>query len=185
MRNGNHNSPVGILGAGIMGCCLALEVAQRGYSVDLIDLANEPMTGASLHNEGKLHLGFVYANDPLKKTHRLMQRGALVFARTITRLTGSEPAAVMIQQPFHYFVPVDSKLDLATLEEHFQIVEESTQELTRSTGDRYLGLKLDRYFRRNSTREHERLFSPRLTLGSFRTEERSVSPVAVADIMRC
>jgi len=180
----NHNSPVGILGAGIAGCCLALELAQRGYSVDLIDLANEPVTGASLHNEGKLHLGFVYANDPLEKTHRLMLRGSLTFARIIERLTGSGPAAYMTPQPFHYFVPVDSRLDLVALEEHFQTVEESAQELTQSTGDLYLGLKLDRYFRRNSSREHERLFSPRLTLGSFSTEERSVLPTAVADILR-
>lgn len=180
----NHNSPVGILGAGIAGCCLALELAQRGYSVDLIDLANEPVTGASLYNEGKLHLGFVYANDPLEKTHRLMLTGSLTFARIIERLTGSGPAAYMTPQPFHYFVPVDSRLDLVTLEEHFQAVEESAQELTRSTGDLYLGLKLERYFRRNSSREHECLFSPRLTLGSFSTEERSILPAVMADILR-
>jgi len=184
MLNGNHNSPIVILGAGIMGCCLALELAQRGYNIDLIDLANEPMTGASLHNEGKLHLGFVYANDPLKMTHRLMLRGSLTFTRIIERLAGAGPTAFMTSQPFHYFVPVDSNLDLATIEEHFHAVEESAQELTRSTGDLYLGHKLERYFRRNSSREHERLFSPRLTLGSFSTEERSVSPAAVAVILR-
>ena len=167
-----------------MGCCLALELAQRGYSIDLIDLANEPMTGASLHNEGKLHLGFVYANDPLKKTYRLMMRGSLTFARIIEKLSGSGPAAFMTSQPFHYYVPEDSQLDLATLEKHFQTVEEAMQELTRSTGDLYLGLKFDRYFRQNSSREHERLFSPSRTLGSFSTEERSVSPAAVAYILR-
>jgi len=167
-----------------MGCCLALEMAQRGYSVDLIDLATEPMNGASLNNEGKLHLGFVYANDPTKETHRLMQQGALAFAGIIRKLTGAGPEALMSSQPFHYFVPLDSRLDMATLEEHFQAVDESTQDLARSTGDRYLGLEFDRYSRRNSAREHERLFSPGLTQGSFSTQERSVSPIAVAKILR-
>jgi glycine/D-amino acid oxidase-like deaminating enzyme len=64
MVSRESRSDVGVLGAGIMGCCLALELAQRGRRVDLLDLAPAPMTGASLHNEGKLHLGFVYAKDP-------------------------------------------------------------------------------------------------------------------------
>ncbi|MCP4714222.1 MAG: FAD-dependent oxidoreductase [Deltaproteobacteria bacterium] len=78
-----NKSEIGILGAGIMGCCLALEPAKRGYRVDLIDRSFEPMIGASLHNEGKLNLGFVYANDPLKRTHGLMLRRYLAFSRII------------------------------------------------------------------------------------------------------
>ena len=44
MVNKSYHADVGILGAGIMGCCLALELAQRGYKFDLIDLASTPMT---------------------------------------------------------------------------------------------------------------------------------------------
>ena len=51
----------------MLGCCLALDLVQKGYEVDLIDAAETPMTGASLNNEGKIHLGFVYASDPPKK----------------------------------------------------------------------------------------------------------------------
>ncbi|MFC1814296.1 FAD-dependent oxidoreductase [Thermodesulfobacteriota bacterium] len=179
----NHTE-IGILGAGIMGCCLALDLAQRGYRVDLIDCAPEPMTGASLHNEGKLHLGFVYANDPLKATHGLMLRGSLAFSRIIERLTGCGADFLKPSQPFHYFVPVDSQLELATIDDHFHEVQEAIHEETRRTGDIYLGRKIDRYHKRNSSRFHERLFSSNLTLGSFMTEERSISPVAVSLILR-
>ena len=180
------NSPrvdVGILGAGIMGCCLALELAQRGRRVDLIDLASRPMTGASLHNEGKLHLGFVYANDPLKATHRLMVRGSLAFSRIIKKLSGYDADALIPSQPFHYFVPIDSMLDLAVIQKHFQEVEEAIHQELRNSGDLYLGRRIDHYYERNASEYHSRIFSPVLTLGSFRTEELSVSPIAVANIL--
>ena len=163
-----------------MGCCLALELARRGCKVDLIERAPAPMTGASLHNEGKLHLGFVYANDPLKKTHGLMVRGSLSFARIIENLTGCNAADLASSRPFHYFVPVDSQLDVAAIHHHFHEVEKTIRDVSRSTGDSYLDLKTDCFFERNSSRDHESMFAPGMTLGSFRTEERSVSPLAVA-----
>ena len=103
-----------------MGCCLALELAQRGYRVDLFDRASGPITATSLHNEGKLHLGFVYAHDPLKATHGVMLRGSLAFARIIERLTGARAEALLPSHPFQYFVPRDSLLGMTELEQHFQ-----------------------------------------------------------------
>ena len=166
-----------------MGCCLALELAYRGFKVDLIDLACLPMTGASLHNEGKLHLGFVYAKDPLKETHGLMLRGSLSFSGIIEKLTGYGPEFFMPSQPFHYFVPIDSQLDMIAVENHFYEVEKAIHEVTGSSGDLYLNQRFDRYFEINSPVDHNRLFSSDLTAGSIRTEERSVSTAAVADIL--
>lgn len=183
MTTTSRRSDVGILGAGIMGCCLALELAQRGRRVDLIDRAPTPMTGASLHNEGKLHLGFVYANDPLKATHGLMVRGSLSFARIIKKLTGRSATDLAPSHPFHYFVPLDSQLDISRIHDHFREVELAILDVSRSTGDLYLDLKTDRYCERNSAHEHGRLFSVDSTIGSFRTWERSVSPAAVAGIL--
>jgi len=183
MANVRCRSDVGILGAGIMGCCLALELAQRGYRVDLIERASTPMTGASLHNEGKLHLGFVYANDPLKETHGLMVRGSMSFARIIEKLTALKVTDFAPSQPFHYFVPVDSQLDISTIHDHFHTVEEAIREVRRSTGDSYLDLRTNCYFERNAFNDHASMFSSDLTLGSFRTWEQSVSPKAVANAL--
>jgi glycine/D-amino acid oxidase-like deaminating enzyme len=180
----NGGAAVGVLGAGIMGCCLALELALRGNEVDLIDLAPEPMTGASLHNEGKLHLGFVYANDPLRKTHGILAGGSLAFSRILERLTGCGAEALLPSKPFHYFVPNDGLLDGDAVASHFHEVERVVLELARGSGDRYLGRDLQRLFEINSSAEHARLFSPRTTSCSFRTEERAVSPSAVAGILR-
>ncbi len=166
-----------------MGCCLALELAQRGYRVDLIDLASAPMTGASLHNEGKLHLGFVYANDPLKETHGLMLRGSLAFSHIVEKLSGYGADSLISSEPFHYFVPIDSQLDMVSINNHFHKVEEAIYEVTRNSGNLYLDHRFDRYYERNSSSYHASMFSQSLTLGSFRTEERSVSTIAVANIL--
>ncbi len=174
---------VGILGAGIMGCCLALELAQRGISVDLLDLAVEPMTGASLHNEGKLHLGFVYGNDPLKETHKLMLRGSMTFTPILQKLTGCDVKALRPSLPFHYFIPTSSQLNIEEIEAHFKAVEQFAIELTNNSNGNYLGLNILSYFNRNKPFDHERLFSKEMTLGSFQTEERSVSTTAVSQIL--
>ena len=50
-------STVAVLGAGIMGTCLALMLARRGRRVVLFDKAAMPMSAASRWNEGKIHLG--------------------------------------------------------------------------------------------------------------------------------
>jgi hypothetical protein len=177
------HSEIGILGAGIMGCCLALELAQRGYRVDLIDLASSPMTGASLHNEGKLHLGFVYANDPSKETHGLMIRGSLFFSRIIEKLTRHNTDSLMSSRPFYYFVPTDSQLDMEALKKHFFDVDATIRRTTQTTGDHYLNRRYDRYYEQNSSADHARMFSPDMTLGSVKTEERAVSPIALANIL--
>lgn len=180
IRNG---SDIGVLGAGIMGCCLALELSRRGYRVYLIDLADRPMRGTSLHNEGKLHLGFVYANDPTGETFRLMVRGSMSFAAILERLTGTGPDSLGISEPFHYFLPVDSQLDMAGIGSHFEKVEQEIIRIRNESGCLYLGHDPGRYFVRNSADDHARLFAPEKTLGSFRTLERSVSTVAVADCL--
>jgi glycine/D-amino acid oxidase-like deaminating enzyme len=59
---------VAILGGGFMGVCAALECAHRGISVDLYDRRSELLTEAGRVNEGKIHVGYVYANDPTEKT---------------------------------------------------------------------------------------------------------------------
>jgi len=183
----NKKSPeldVAVLGAGLMGCCLALELSRRGFRVDLIDRAANPMMGASLHNEGKLHLGFVYANDPMKTTHGLMLRGSFAFSRIIEELTGVGPSAYTGARPFHYFVPVNSQLDLSTIQVHFDRVEYAIQETMRCSKDTYLGNRYGCFHQANSVFDHKRIFSGSNTQGSIRTEERSVSTDAVAGIIR-
>jgi glycine/D-amino acid oxidase-like deaminating enzyme len=63
---------IAVLGAGGVGVCAALELADRGYRLDLYDENSQPLIRASANNEGKIHLGLVYAKDNSLRTARTM-----------------------------------------------------------------------------------------------------------------
>src|SRR5690242_6929911 len=95
---------VGILGGGMQGCCLALALAERGIDVTLFDRADQLLTRAAIANEGKIHLGYMYANDPTHSTARMMMRGALAFAPYFARHLGLAEDSMTISRPATYVV---------------------------------------------------------------------------------
>lgn len=101
---------VGVIGGGIQGTCLAMELVTRGVDVDLIEASPVVMDGASRHNEGKIHLGFVYANDPSYRTAQLMIRAADRFQPLMRRWLGSGFDDLPVSTPFNYAVHVGSLL---------------------------------------------------------------------------
>lgn len=57
---------VGIIGGGLFGIMTALEAAKRGFPVIIFEKEKEIMTGASLVNHARIHMGYHYPRD--KKT---------------------------------------------------------------------------------------------------------------------
>ncbi|MDO6746264.1 NAD(P)/FAD-dependent oxidoreductase [Gilvimarinus sp. 1_MG-2023] len=119
-----------ILGAGIAGCCTALYLAKAGKKVTLIDQNDLPMLGASLHNEGKLHLGYVYAADTSLKTTKRMAEGSLSFLNILSELLSVSPSQLVRSQPFNYLSPNDSMLSASEISQYF----EQTDKLLAHTG---------------------------------------------------
>src|SRR5207302_7862408 len=78
---------VAVLGAGIMGASTALHLARLGVPVTVFDHENAPFRGASRWNEGKIHLGFLYAADPTLDTARAVLPGGLDFKDQVEALT--------------------------------------------------------------------------------------------------
>src|SRR5262245_17098103 len=68
---------VGVLGGGLQGCCAALALAARGVRVTIFDRNEALLTRTAVANEGKIHLGYMYAGDPSLSTARTMVKGAL------------------------------------------------------------------------------------------------------------
>ncbi len=113
---------VAVLGAGLQGTGVALELANRGVTVDLYDRADDAMTGASVNGEGKLHLGYLYANDPTLRTAQRMVEGALAFEQTLRRWLGDGVDALPISSPFLYLVHRDSLVRPDAAAEHYRKV---------------------------------------------------------------
>ena len=80
---------VGVLGRGLQGCTIALALADRGVKVTLFDKNNTLLSRAAAANEGKIHLGYMYAGDPTLSTAKMMMQGALSFAPFLERYVGN------------------------------------------------------------------------------------------------
>ncbi|MDP4651254.1 MAG: FAD-binding oxidoreductase [Haliea sp.] len=110
----NTHARVAVLGAGIMGCSVALYLARRGVSVTLFDEAEAPFCGASRWNEGKIHLGYIYSADPTLRSALHVLEGSLQFRPLLEDLLGTSLQAVISEQDDIYLchrnsvVPVDA-----------------------------------------------------------------------------
>jgi glycine/D-amino acid oxidase-like deaminating enzyme len=111
-----------VLGAGLSGVCAALELAEAGCDVDLVDFCPHPLMRASRASEGKIHLGYVYAKDDSLRTARVMLEGASVFKPLIERWVGKKFWDMAVSAPFRYAVPGDSLLSVEQIRGHFSEV---------------------------------------------------------------
>lgn len=68
-----------VVGGGVFGSLVALELSKKGFSVKLLEKNSSLMTGASLNNQNRLHLGYHYPRD--LETARQCQRGFEEFKR--------------------------------------------------------------------------------------------------------
>ena len=118
-----------IIGAGIQGASIALELAHRGRTVMLIDRDASSMNRASLRNEGKIHLGLIYAADPTFRTADLQLKGALSFFPLMKRWLGERP--IGLSTPFQYFVAKDSLMPPDALGAHYEKLADRCSALLR------------------------------------------------------
>ena len=168
-----------VLGAGIMGCSVALELARRGCQVLLVDAADVPFSGASRWNEGKLHLGYLYAGDPTLATARHVLPGGLAFMDTVRDLLGCDIGPAITAQDDLYLVHRDSVVDAAAMQARF----EALSALVSSTpgADRYPGDASRARTQVLSRAELDGCADTRFITAGFRVPERSVSTRWIAD----
>jgi len=163
---------------------VAFELARAGVSVDLYDRHSQPVSGASLRNEGKVHLGYVYAADRSRLTARLMVEGALSFAPLLRRWLGPELDRLPASEPFNYVVHRDSLVGVEEMEAHFARCQGfAIDELAGSEPD-YFGQDPRRAPERMSRVEAERCYDPRAMLAAYRTSEVAVDPSVLARLIR-
>lgn len=174
---------VAVLGAGLQGACIALELAGRGAQVDLVEQDALAVNRASARNEGKIHLGFVYAKDETLRTARLMVRGALAFRPLLSRWTGGAFDRLAPSAPFHYLVPYDSAWSPADLAHHYAAVQEIYAEERRAGGD-YLGGRPEQIWRRMVAEEYADVAPASRVQAGFATAEASIPVRQTAAIVR-
>src|SRR3954452_9607282 len=131
---------VGVLGGGLQGCCIALALAARKIPVVLFDRNDQLLSRAAVANEGKIHLGYMYANDPGCATARMMMEGALAFAPFFRRHLAVD--CFSISRPAVYVVHRDSQRDPEQVAYYLKMVHALIREASDARQDAYFNRDL-------------------------------------------
>ena len=175
----NRKRPkIAVLGAGIQGVSVALALNHAGFHVEVYDKAAEPLQRTSLKGEGKLHLGYVYGNDPSLATAKIMVEGAMKFG---TLLDSWLPYPIdwtkISSEPFTYAVLKDTMVSTKSLEQHYSKVDDIIESHLEK-GATYVG--------NSSFRRVSKLKSPKLhglsndVTDAFLTSEVAIDPPLLA-----
>lgn len=173
---------VAVLGAGLQGSAVALELALNGIQVDLYEREPACMSQASAQNESKIHLGYVFAKDSSLATARMLSKGALSFAPLMRRWLGEAFDKISTSSPFYYLVHNDSMVPLEELERYYSAVHAINRE-DQENGN-YFGIALEKPPTRISQRDCGDLCDPNRVQAVYRTHEIGIDPEAVAGLVR-
>jgi glycine/D-amino acid oxidase-like deaminating enzyme len=175
---------VGVLGGGLQGCCVALSLAQHDIDVTLFDRNDKLLSRAAVANEGKIHLGYMYANDPSCSTARMMMRGALAFAPFFARHLGLPCDSMTVSRPAAYVVHRDSQRTPEEVSHYIAAVHALIRDASAGRGDAYFGRDLSDQPRMWTVAQREAEFDPEVALATFATPEVAIDPVALAQSLR-
>jgi glycine/D-amino acid oxidase-like deaminating enzyme len=158
---------VAVVGGGVVGVTASLLAARRGWRVTLFEAEDRLWTRASAANEGKVHLGPVFALGD-EATVEVMQEGALSFADVLEEACGSSlPWSDLVTDAFDYVVMPDSLSTPDELSRRYRVMNERVAEQSGT----YLGEALS-HVADPTVRRDERTGLP-----AFRTTERAVEPL--------
>src|SRR5215831_14059286 len=174
---------VAVLGGGLQGCCIAVALARRGITVDLFDRDQSLLSRAAVANEGKIHLGYMYAGDPSFLTARMMMRGALAFAPFFARHLDMPIHDIARSDPAVYLVHRETQRPVEHIADYLQRVHAMVREAADGCDGAYFGADLKADLRRWSDDERRTEFGPAV-LAAFDTPEMAVDPVELARRLR-
>ncbi|AMN38642.1 FAD-dependent oxidoreductase [Rhodoplanes sp. Z2-YC6860] len=171
---------IAVLGGGFQGCCIALALADRGQSVVIFERNQVVLSRTAIANEGKVHLGWMYAADPSLATARMMMEGALAFAPFLHRYLGLPIESLATSEPASYVVHRDSQHTAAKVREYFAAVHRLIVDASNGRQGAYFGSDLTVSPREWSAQERASVFDPAIAVAAFDTPEIAIDPVALA-----
>ena len=175
---------VGVLGGGLQGCCAAVALAERGAEVIIFDKNDALLTKTAVANEGKIHLGYMYAGDPTLSTAKTMMSGALSFAPFLERYLGQPAQSFSVSAPASYVVHRDSQRNADDVGAYLKTVHALINEAADGRNQAYFGRDLRAALRPWSVAEREAEFDPAIALAVFSTPEIAINPSVLAQILR-
>ena len=162
-----------VLGGGIMGSCIALELARRGIRSVVFEEQADIFNAASRWNEGKIHLGYLYSADRDLATAKSLIPAGLAFKPIVEDLLGQPITVAATDVDDVYLCHKDSVVGLEAMDTYFGKVSELVRE-HRNRHNYFTGLASARAVRLSAS-QLDQLTPSKSIIGGFRLPERSVS----------
>lgn len=175
---------VAILGGGFQGCCIALGLSMRGIGSTIFDRGEKLMSRTAVANEGKVHLGYMYAADPSMRTARTMIEGALSFGPFLSRALERPQSSFVTSQPTIYVVHRDSQSGPDACLHYLSRTHALIVERARGAPDCYFGQDLRRPLMPLSPDAIAEEFDPETVLAAVATPEVAIDPLEVMAAIR-
>jgi L-2-hydroxyglutarate oxidase LhgO len=91
-----------VLGGGLQGVLAAFKLDKIEYDVTIVEKSEKLLNRASRLNEGKIHLGIIYANDKSYDSAKYMMKSAMCFDTMIEGIVGERaPWQKWLSSPFY------------------------------------------------------------------------------------
>lgn len=161
-----------------MGASAALRLAADGHDVTCYDRAPVPMGGASRWNEGKIHLGFLYAGDRSLRSAERVLPGGLAFRRLVEQLIDA-PLRHVTPDADLYLVHRDSVADVEATRGYFHALAERVRHMPAAA--EYLVDVSQAAVQQLTRRELAALDVGEAVVAGFRVPEHSVDTRWIAD----
>jgi glycine/D-amino acid oxidase-like deaminating enzyme len=155
----------------MLGSSLAVLLARNGARVTLFDAAERPMSRAGRWNEGKIHLGYLYAADRTLNTARKLIPGGKLFRPIVESIIESPIEGHLTSGQEFYLTHTDSVVDPSTMLGYLNAVWDLNGDTSKKTTRP----------RRLTQSELAKISeNPKLVAG-FRVPEQSVNTSWIAD----
>ncbi len=172
---------VAIIGGGLMGTCLAMELSHRGIKSDIIEAGPDLIEASSRYNEGKIHLGFVYVNDPTLATARLQMQGAGRFLPLLRHWLGDVVDKIPVSSRFQYVIHEKTMVRAAEVRDAYKRMGEEMRDLI-APGD-YFGIEDPWHVEPLAPADIARDYGPAAS-EVLATNEVAVDPYRVSEFIR-
>jgi hypothetical protein len=159
-------------------------LADRAANVTLFDKNDALLSRAAVANEGKIHLGYMYAGDPTLSTAKTMMAGALAFAPFFERHLVQPVQSFSVSVPAAYVVHRDSQQSSEDVCAYLRTVHVLINEAAESSNGTYFGKDLRAPLRPWPAAEKEAEFDTAVALAAFSTAETAINPIALARTLR-